>query len=78
MCDQDGVIRVSHDIVTHEKWSNIAVGDPVTSDDKFTWSPPADWRKWRKTAYVSTLKGGRDTDLSLLLHECFTASVADS
>lgn len=40
------VVRVSYDIVTHEVWSDLAVNREIP-DDKFVWSPPADWKEWK-------------------------------
>lgn len=40
------VVRVSYDILTHEVWSDVAVGGEISAD-KFAWSPPADWREWK-------------------------------
>lgn len=40
------IIRVSHDIIVEEAWSNVAI-DLEIADDKFVWSPPAGWKEWR-------------------------------
>ena len=39
-------VRVSKNIVTRERWSNLAI-DEEMSNDKFMWTPPEGWREWR-------------------------------
>ena len=40
------VVRVSYDIVTHERWSEVTVNAEIP-DEKFSWKPPAGWKQWR-------------------------------
>jgi hypothetical protein len=40
------VVRVSHDIVLHELWSEVAINAEI-ANDKFVWSAPAGWQQWK-------------------------------
>jgi len=39
------VVRVSHDIVTDERWSEVTVGADIP-DGTFVWTPPTEWHEW--------------------------------
>lgn len=39
-------VRVSYDLVIHERWSKVTLNQEI-SDDKFVWKPPEGWREWR-------------------------------
>jgi outer membrane lipoprotein-sorting protein len=39
------IIRVSHDIIVHETWSQIVINEPIPAE-KFVWTPPEGWRPW--------------------------------
>jgi outer membrane lipoprotein-sorting protein len=41
------VIRVSHDLVTSEVWSDVIVNGEIPNE-KFHWQPPAGWTQWRE------------------------------
>jgi len=52
------VIRVFPEIITHELWSNVMV-NPAISDNRFSWSPPAGWREFKRPPQESAfLKPG--------------------
>ena len=54
------VIRVSHDIVSHERWSNVTINGEVP-DEKFAWKPPEGWEEFRPRALEEgLLKVGTD------------------
>jgi outer membrane lipoprotein-sorting protein len=40
------VVRVAHEIVTHEVWSDIVIGSDIAAE-KFVWSPPEGWQPWQ-------------------------------
>jgi len=40
------IVRVSYDITAEEAWSNVTL-DAEIPNDRFAWSPPADWKQWR-------------------------------
>jgi hypothetical protein len=40
------VVRVSHDIVAYEEWSDVAINGEIP-EDKFAWSPPEGWKEWK-------------------------------
>jgi outer membrane lipoprotein-sorting protein len=39
------VVRVSHAIIAHELWSEVAINGEM-ANDKFVWSAPAGWKEW--------------------------------
>lgn len=39
------VVRVSHDIIMHETWSDIVINGEIPAE-KFVWAPPESWRQW--------------------------------
>ncbi len=39
------VVRVSHDIIMHEVWSDIVIDEQMPVE-KFVWTPPEGWRQW--------------------------------
>jgi outer membrane lipoprotein-sorting protein len=40
------IVRVSYDIIMEESWSEVTQNAEI-SDNRFAWSPPADWKEWR-------------------------------
>ena len=48
------VVRVEHDIVTHETWSDVRI-NCIIPDDKFTWKPPEGWQEFRFPTLEETL-----------------------
>ena len=40
------VVRVAHDIVMTEVWSDIVINKPIAAE-KFVWKPPEGWRPWK-------------------------------
>jgi hypothetical protein len=40
------VVRVAHEIVTHEQWSRVALDEEIPAD-RFAWRPPPGWQEWR-------------------------------
>ncbi len=43
------VVRVSHDIIVEELWTEVTVNAEIPND-RFAWSPPKDWKEWRMPA----------------------------
>ena len=41
------VLRVSHDAIWEESWSEVALNAEI-SNDRFAWSPPQDWKEWKQ------------------------------
>ena len=39
------IVRVSHDIIMHEQWSDVVL-NAALPDEKFVWAPPEGWREW--------------------------------
>jgi len=39
------VVRVSHEIIIHETWSDIVINGEIPAE-KFLWTPPEGWRQW--------------------------------
>ncbi|MBN2134025.1 MAG: DUF2092 domain-containing protein [Sedimentisphaerales bacterium] len=39
------IVRVSHDSIMHERWSDIVI-DANIPDDRFVWTPPEGWTQW--------------------------------
>jgi peroxiredoxin/outer membrane lipoprotein-sorting protein len=40
------VVRVEHELNIQEDWTNVALNGEI-ADDKFVWSPPAEWTQWK-------------------------------
>ncbi|HVW36483.1 MAG TPA: redoxin domain-containing protein [Pirellulales bacterium] len=40
------IVRVDHEVVTHETWSSVNL-DKQISEDLFRWTPPAGWQEWK-------------------------------
>ncbi len=41
------IVRVSSDVVSEESVSELVLNGDIPND-RFTWSPPADWKEWKK------------------------------
>ncbi len=39
------VVRVSHDIIMHELWSDVLIDGEIPTE-KFLWTPPEGWQQW--------------------------------
>ena len=61
------IVRVSYDIITHERWSNVTV-NPEIPLEKFCWEPPEGWTQWRLPAPEERLlkPGAKAPDFDLL------------
>ncbi len=40
------VVRVAHDMVINEVWSDIVINKPIAAE-KFVWTPPEGWQQWK-------------------------------
>ena len=44
-----GIVRGSHDYITHEEWSSVILNADI-SDTLFAWKPPEGWHEWKMPA----------------------------
>jgi outer membrane lipoprotein-sorting protein len=72
------IVRVSYDLIMYESWSNITV-DAEMPDEKFVWSPPADWRPWKMPSPEDILlkPGVAAPDFELLASDGSTIKLSD-
>jgi hypothetical protein len=40
------VVRVAHDLVINEVWSDLVINKPIAVE-KFVWTPPEGWQEWK-------------------------------
>ena len=71
-------VRVSHEIVAEEAWTDISI-DGEIADDLFAWTPPDGWKEWRlPTTESRLLKPGTPApDFELMLADEKTFKLSD-
>ncbi|MEN6424856.1 MAG: DUF2092 domain-containing protein [Phycisphaerales bacterium] len=72
------IVRVSHDILMHETWSDIAIDGPMPAE-QFVWAPPEGWQQWEMPSPDSLLlkPGTTAPDFELALADGAKVKLSD-